>query len=509
MAPGIFTCKNSWIRKNRLGIYEMYLEGSPFEVGLINGILTRELIQYQEEVFVARLREMVPSPRYINALKYFIAWFNRDMDEYVPKDNQEEIYGVSMAASPEFEFIAPNYQRILNYHAAHDIGHAMQNLNLVGCTAFAAWNGDSEDSTLIIGRNFDFYMGEDFARNKIVVFLNPDKGYRLMMLTWGGMTGVVSGMNEKGLTITLNSAKSSIPWKAKTPVSILARIILQYAATTDEAIKIARENQTFVSESFLIGSARENKAVLIEKSPEKTGVFAPSGSRLIVTNHFQGETFSRDKLTTESMAESASPYRFQRVEELLNQNPALNPVSAAGILRDRKGLKNADIGLGNEKAINQLIAHHSVIFKPAELKVWISTEPYQEGAYLCYDLNAVFNGKLDFRNEIDIRELTIPADTFLLSGEWTRYREYLKTTTWLKNRLDRKHSGFLTEAFINHYLNLNPGYYYPYFLAGRYYSLSGLPAKAAELFKTSLAKEIPRKVDREEVEAALKDVKEK
>ena len=509
LAPGIFSCKNSWIRKNRLGIYEMYLEGSPFEMGLINGILTRELIQYQEEVFVARLREMVPSPRYINALKYFIAWFNRDMDEYVPKDNQEEIYGVSMAASPEFEFIAPNYQRILNYHAAHDIGHAMQNLNLVGCTAFAAWNGDSEDSTLIIGRNFDFYMGEDFARNKIVVFLNPDKGYRLMMLTWGGMTGVVSGMNEKGLTITLNSAKSSIPWKAKTPVSILARIILQYAATTDEAIKIARENQTFVSESFLIGSARENKAVLIEKSPEKTGVFAPSGSRLIVTNHFQGETFSRDKLTTESMAESASPYRFQRVEELLNQNPALNPVSAAGILRDRKGLKNADIGLGNEKAINQLIAHHSVIFKPAELKVWISTEPYQEGAYLCYDLNAVFNGKLDFRNEIDIRELTIPADTFLLSNEWTRYREYLKTTTWLKNRLDRKHSGFLTEAFINHYINLNPGYYYPYFLAGRYYSLSGLPAKAAELFKTSLAKEIPRKVDREEVEAALKDVKEK
>jgi len=506
VAPGVFSCKNSWIRKNRLGIYEMYLEGSPFEMGLINGILTRELISYQEEVFVARLREMVPSPWYINTLKYFVAWFNRDMDVYVPEENQQEIYGVSMAASQEYDFIAPNYQRILNYHAAHDIGHAMQNLNLVGCTAFAAWNSDSEDSTLIIGRNFDFYMGEDFARNKIVVFLNPDKGYRLMMLTWGGMTGVVSGMNEKGLTITLNSAKSSIPWKAKTPVSILARTILQYAATTDEAIKIAREYQTFVSESFLIGSARENKAVLIEKSPEKTGVFSPARSRLIVTNHFQGETFSRDKLTTESMAESASPYRYQRVEELLNQTPELNPVSAAGILRDRKGLKNADIGLGNEKAINQLIAHHSVIFKPAELKVWVSTDPYQEGAYLCYDLNVVFNGKPDFGNEIDIRELTIPADTFLLSGEWTRYREYMKTTAWLKNRLDKRYSGFLTEAFINHYLDLNPGYYYPYFLAGRYYSLSGLPAKAAEKFKLSLEKEIPRKVDREEVMVMLKDV---
>ena len=325
VAPGVYTYKNCWIRKNRAGIYEMYLEGKPFEMGFINGILTKDLINYQEEVFVDRLREMVPSPWYINFLKYVVAWFNRDMDEFIPLEYQQEIYGVSMAASEDFDFIAPNYQRILNYHAAHDIGHAMQNLNLVGCTSFAEWNENTEDSSLIIGRNFDFYMGEDFARNKIVVFLNPDKGHRMMMITWGGMTGVVSGMNDQGITITLNSAKTSIPSKARLPVSILARMILQYASSIEEAVNIAGENRTFVSESFLIGSAKENRAVSIEKSPDKTGVFYPIGSRLIVTNHFQSETFKKDKLTTESMAESASPYRYQRVEELLDQTPALNP----------------------------------------------------------------------------------------------------------------------------------------------------------------------------------------
>lgn len=503
VAPGVYSCKTSWLRKNRAGLYEMYLEGKPFEMGRINGVLSQDLLNYQEQVFVDRLREMVPSPGYLNMLKYFVAWFNRDMDKYVPLEFQQEIYGISLAASEEFNFISHNYQRILNYHGAHDIGHAMQNLNLVACTAFAAWDEATADSSLIIGRNFDFYMGEDFARNKIVTFLHPENGYRLMMITWGGMTGVVSGMNEKGLTVTLNAAKSSIPTKAKIPVSLLARLILQYASSIDEAVKIAGEHETFVSESFLIGSASDKKAVLIEKSPEKTGIFYPEKSTLVVTNHFQSQTFANDERNLEGMAEGASVYRLQRMQELLDSHPGINPEKAAAILRDKKGLKDTDIGLGNEKAVDQLIAHHSIIFKPEQLLVWVSTQPYQEGEFLCYDLNEIFFGNPDFTHEIDEPGLAIPADTFLLSTEWTDFLEYRQLTDQIKNRLDKGEKGFLSEQEIEHYLSLNPGYYYPHFLIGKYYQTLGNTEKAEIELKTALQKEIPRKVDREEVEEVL------
>ena len=52
----------------------------------------------------------------------------------------------------------------------------MQDYMLVGCSSFACWGENSADSSLIIGLNFDFYMGAAFARNKHVSFYQPENG---------------------------------------------------------------------------------------------------------------------------------------------------------------------------------------------------------------------------------------------------------------------------------------------------------------------------------------------
>ena len=121
-------------------------------------------------------------------------------------------------------------------------------------------------------------------------------------------------------------------------------------------------------------------------------------------------------MNIEQENESASSYRYKRLMELLNANGKNTVQKTVNILRDQKGLNNANIGMGNEKAINQLIAHHSIVFEPKKLIVWVSTSPWQLGRYVAYDLNKIFalQGMKENR-EIADSSLTIAADSFLLT----------------------------------------------------------------------------------------------
>jgi hypothetical protein len=500
----IYICEESWLKMNPYGLWEMYLKGGDLELGVKNGILACELIHWQEVVFIAGIREMVPSDVYLRFLKQVVLWMNRNLDEHIPIEFQREIYGVSRYASDTFAFIGPAYQRILNYHAAHDIGHSLQNMNLVACTAIGVTGSRSEDGTLLVGRNFDFSMGDDFARNKIIAFYEPEKGYRFASVTWGGMIGVVSGMNDQGLVVTLNAAKSGIPGSAKTPTSILARQILQYASNIEEAFEIAGSAETFVAESFLVSSAKDGKTVVIEKSPDSQSLYDPLGEVLILTNHFQSEFFENSRLNLKNKAEGSSVYRWQRSLELVASEAQHDEASFARILRDQDGMGGKPIGMGNEKAVNQLIAHHSVIFKPGELKMWISTHPYQLGRYLCYDLDVVFSDTTGVTDRIFIEGEEIGPDPFLRSAQYQDFIRYKKETERLRDLIGSRQVILQADDQIADYLEMNPDYYYPYYIAGEIYRLGGNLSRARELYERSLSLEIPRRVDREQVEEALK-----
>ncbi len=497
---------NNWIMRNNHGLWELYLEGDPLERGLAFGKLTKTLLEDKERVFVREIQRRIPSPVYFNFLKFVVGWHNRDLENYIPNEYALEIYGASLFMSDAYDFIAPKYHRSLNYHAAHDIGHAMQNLNLVGCTSFAfRKEGNPGHEELIIGRNFDFYFGEEFAKDKILAFIKPDSGYNFVSVTWAGFSGVVSGMNDQGLTVTLNSAKTGISFKAKTPVSIIGRHILQYASTIEEAYRIAETYDSFVAETFLIGSARDGKAALIEKSQNKTALFQSEENRLVVTNHFQSEELKNDKNNLEYLDEGVSQYRFNRVEELLQVYGSITPELAAGILRNQSGLDSNNIGLGNEKAINQLIAHHSVIFSPNSLLVWVSTAPYQLGKYLCYDLNKVFthDGSAQIEGGIYIDSLSIASDQFLFSEEYADYMEYMHISEKIRSIVYYGEEDILTDEESFRYLATNPNNYLTYYYLGEYYLFTRNYSKAKEFLKIGLSKEIARKSERKHMEDGL------
>ncbi len=490
-----YTLGKNWIRKNRYGVWEMFVSGDAYERGLINGKLSKELIYEQEKAFTDQIRQMVPSSFYRHFLRYFIAWFNRDLSQHISQEYKEEIFGVSQSASAEFEYIGSSYQRLMNYHAAHDIGHALQNMALVGCSSFSTWAEKSEDGKLILGRNFDFYVGDRFAENKIVYFCEPREGNKFMMITWGGLIGVVSGMNTAGLTVTLNAAKSDMPSGSATPVSLLAREILQYASDIQGALEIAGKRKTFVSESFMIGSAQDKKTVVIEKTPQALDVYEEKGSSIVCTNHYQSPDLFHEKQNLIQMSRSSSVYREERIRQLLAERDKNNVQSTAMILRDKAGLGGAFIGYGNEKSINQLICHHSVIFKPEEQLVWVSTSPWQLGEYIAYDLNKIFSmeGLKDNRELIE-EDLTIAPDSFLLSEDFRKFMEFRK----LKQMVDVG-----SDVDAAQLVRLNPAYYHASVLAGDIEFRKKNADLAIGYYMDALGKEIANKHEEDYIRSQI------
>ena len=492
----------NFLRHSESGLWELFVKGDAFQRGEAIGKLSSDLLHYQEKVFVDQIREIVPSDSYLKFLRFFIVLFNRHLGENVLEEYRDEIYGISLSCTHEYDFIGTPYERQLNYHSAHDLGHAMQDYMLVGCSSFATWGTQSADSSLLIGRNFDFYVGDAFAENKQVAFYTPDQGYKFASVGWPGMIGVLSGMNETGLTVTINAAKSAVPTGSATPISILTREILQYASTIDEAFAIAQKRKTFVSESILIGSAKDGKAAIIEKSPEKTVLFkGKEADRLICTNHYQSEEFSKDERNMENIRTSDSPYRFARLKELINENLPIDASKAASILRNHKGLQNADLGLANEMAINQFIAHHSVIFQPEKRLMWVSTSPWQCGKYVAYDLNKIFNDTINLQHEIYSSNLTIPADEFAETPEFQHLLTYKKLTPLLLKKIRKKEK--IEEHVLKTYEASNPSLYYVYEVMGNYYEAMQQPQQAIVDRQIALKKPIPKLQKKERIQQKI------
>lgn len=500
-----FSLGNNQLYKNEYGIWELYIEGDALERGIANGSLTRELINHQEVAFMNKLQAMVPSENYREFLKKVVSWFNRKMYKHVPGEYQQEIYGVSRFASKSYDDFAPAYVRMLYLHGAHDIGHALQDLMLVGCTSFAAWDQKTQDGELLLGRNFDFYAGDEFGKQKVMAFVKPDTGHKFMMYTWGGMIGVVSGINEKGITVTINAGKSKMPFAAKTPISLVAREILQYAGSTSEAIEIARKREVFVSEAIMVGSAEERKAILIEVSPSNFGVYeVQNSSELVCSNHFQSEAYADDNKNLKAIEESHSKYRYDRMKELLSNTEKLNPEKAVDILRNRRGINDVALGYGNEKAINQLLAHHGVVFKPEKRIMWVSANPYQMGVFVAYDLEEAFSEfqKGNLTASVSKPEKNIPESNFIHTKAFRDYEAYRKLENQVKTSLSEDIPVTIDQA--QKLVKLNPDFWEAWYLAGLIYYENKDYKNAVIRFKQAVRREVTTKPDEEKIAEMIK-----
>ncbi|HEY0092136.1 MAG TPA: acyl-CoA--6-aminopenicillanic acid acyl-transferase, partial [Flavobacterium sp.] len=249
------------------------------------------------------------------------------------------------------------------------------------------------------------------------------------------------------------------------------------------------------------------RAIIIEVSPDNLGIYEVQNSNaLLCSNHFQSDALKNDSRNIDQIENSHSKYRYDRFVELMSKTPNVGAIEAAAILRNKEGLNEIPLGYGNEKALNQLLAHHGIIFKPEDLLVWVSANPYQMGEFVCYDLNKVFNNPHSSQS-LQETNLNIPKDPFIETQAYENYEAYRvedrKMDVFIENN-----SG-LTPDFVKKYQSLNSDFWIVYYKAGLYYYKQKNYAAARSEFEKTLSKEITTLPAKERIEKYLRKIKRK
>jgi len=238
-----------------------------------------------------------------------------------------------------------------------------------GCSSFVVLPQAAKNGALIYGRNLDFLKGGSLQN--LVTFYKPDEGNSFISIGWPGMIGVVSGMNDEGLTVGILTAYSSDVSFDGMPSCFLMRKVLQYANNVEEAKEIIIQSKRTGPNIFLL--ADEKEALVVECSATKYALRKPQGGLLYSSNHFLSSIYENDRKRKKALKSGDSETRYKRMKELLKENSGqIDMEYGIKILRDDIILKENTL--------------HSVIFRPRTLEFSIAQGPHASGNFIKFHL---------------------------------------------------------------------------------------------------------------------------
>jgi hypothetical protein len=318
----------------------------------------------------------------------------RHLGALLPPERQLELAGLAAGGVDLHADFLPLYHRMVFYHALHDITQTLEHSPLLGCTAFAAAGRGTKDGHLLIGRNFDFEGPEIFDRDKVVLFFHPRGKIPFASVAWTGMTGVVTGVNAEKIYVSINAARTDDPGQVGIPVEVLLRQILENARSIKDVVAQVRA-PVLVPDLYLVGDGKTGEAVVIERSPTRLEVrrLDPATGWLALTNHALTPAFAGDVRNDRLERYTTSRARYDRLVELLKRDAGqLDPAGVLTVLRDKRGVGDQPLGLGNRNALDAIIATHSVVLDATDMVLWVGAGPHETGRYVAFDLQRELGG---------------------------------------------------------------------------------------------------------------------
>ena len=417
------------------------LRGSPYNRGYEQGRLFSAELEIQENMMMRKLKDFIPSV-FMQRLLFFVSkiWFF-DLDQYIDDDSLMEMEGISKFSAKKYDNLASPLTRQVAYHGIHEVGQIFVDDDRVDLGCFVSILNTPKGR--VIGRNFDFDIDGYFDKNKIIKWSFPDKGNSYVSVIFPGMVGVVTGVNDKGIFVSLNAAGSDSFSRVGTPTTLVLKNVLEKSRSIDEALKTVQDAQVFITEIFIIADIYKNIVYKIEKTPGSFSVVKVVDDT-VVANHLVDEEWSQDKTNLKRQKDLTTLSRYNRGKELLDLKNLSPMEKTLRIIRDKNVVNQASVHLGHRASIDSLIASHSTILDFEHNIFYINEGAGTSGKYIGYELSESFiKRKPIFSNSLPASISPSPKKYSYTRKYLIKIKEHLRS---IKNRECSQNKSFFEKV---------------------------------------------------------------
>jgi hypothetical protein len=168
----------------------------------------------------------------------------------------------------------------------------------MGCSTVVVEPARSATGQALFGRNFDWLPTKGITDHTLVVVYKGEGKRAFAAVTVSPITGVISGMNDAGLSITINEIsirrskdKAEFNWKG-VPLLFAFRRVMEECATVAEAEKLLREMPRTTTCCLTV--CDKTGGAVFEITPTNLEVRSAENGVCCCTNHFRTEKLCVD-----------------------------------------------------------------------------------------------------------------------------------------------------------------------------------------------------------------------
>ena len=236
------------------------LKGSPYHRGFEEGRLLKEEVKQIYHQIFHYLRSQLPIPG-VNRLliNTFLDRTWKKLEPYVTYAEFRQMQGLSDSTGIPLK----NILRV----------HAIPEVLPTWCSNGAYWGPATTDTRLIAIRNLDWNR-EIGVHNAAAVKFHQMPGQNdYVNIGYYGFLGVLSGLNEAGISVGQIGATSIDEARDGVPMPFLLKRILANTNSLEDVVKIFEESKLTQGFNYVIADASEKKAIAIEATHNHMAVF--------------------------------------------------------------------------------------------------------------------------------------------------------------------------------------------------------------------------------------------